>query len=31
MLLRDSQGRPVVSNFATEDELDGPNEVPGNE
>lgn len=31
MLLRDSQGRPVVSNFATENELDGPNEVPGNE
>ena len=31
MLLRDSQGRPVVSNFATENELDGPNEDPGNE
>ena len=31
MLLRDSQGRPLVSSFATENEIDGPNDVPGNE
>ena len=33
MLLRDSQGRPVVSSFVTENELNsnGPNENSGNE